>query len=244
MATYREIRTHREVRRPQISARHLADYMAASETVKRSIVRGCKYQPIARVIQHDEAKVAVSRFIRTGDAEALREEARQLRDRLTDSDFERDLYDHNADYIERFMSVADGLELPGGAEILAPGRAAPLELNGVRITVDIQFRLRRITRTNKVRVGAGMLRYAKGKALSPEVGAWQSAFLFGYLNAIGAEPGSDPERRLCVTIDAYTGAVYDAPGDSARRFANMDAACASIAERWDNIAPPANAVLD
>jgi hypothetical protein len=38
--------------------------MAASETAKRSIIRGCKYQAIARVIQHDEARLSVGKFIR------------------------------------------------------------------------------------------------------------------------------------------------------------------------------------
>ncbi len=47
-------KTHREVKSPQVNARYLADFMAASEVAKRSIIRGCKYQSIARVVQHDE----------------------------------------------------------------------------------------------------------------------------------------------------------------------------------------------
>ena len=107
-------KTHREVKEPQMSARYLADYMAATETAKRSIVRKCKYQAIARVVQHDEAKAIVSRFIRErkGDLAALAEEARRIRDRMADSDFDRDLYDHNADYIERFVSVYAACKLP------------------------------------------------------------------------------------------------------------------------------------
>jgi hypothetical protein len=36
---------------------------------------------------------------------------------------------------------------------------------------------------------------------------------------------------------------HEAPTDSVSRFKNMEAACASIAERWPNVAPPPNAVL-
>jgi hypothetical protein len=239
-----EQKTHREVKKPQISARYLADFMAASETAKRTIVRGCKYQPIARVVQHDEAKLTVSKFIRegNGDTSPLKQAAQRLRDRMADSDFDRDVLDHNADYIDRFAKACIFLDLPD-ADILAPGTAPALMLNGVRVTAEIHFRLRRLTKTNKIRVGAGMLRYAKGKRLPPIVAEWQSAFIFGYLGRIGTEDGAEVERNLCLTLDAFTCNAQPAPTDSVRRFQNMEAACATIAERWPNVAPPPNAVL-
>lgn len=239
-----EHKTHREVRSPQVSARYLADYMAASETAKRTIIRSCKFQPIARVIQHDEARLSVGKFIRAGrhDTELPLTDARRLRERMADTPFDRDLFDHNADYIERFVAVAANLQLPD-AEILSPGRNPPVDLRGVKITVDISFRLRRLTRTNDIRVGAGTLRYAKGTCLPPAVAAWQSAFLFGYLNLLDTEPSAPPEHKLCLTVDVYGGIAYQAPSDSVRRFQNMEAACATIAERWPNIPPPPDAAL-
>lgn len=35
-------------------------------------------------------------------------------------------------------------------------------------------------------------------------------------------------------IGAATGKFIEAPGDAVSRFANMEAACQSIAERWDS----------
>lgn len=239
-----EDKTHREAKHPQISARYLADYMAASETKRRTIVRGCKFIAIARVVQHDEAKAIVSKFIRERNPEpdTLRVDADRLRNRLTDSEFERDLYDHNADYIDRFAQVSSLLTLPA-AELLMPGKSPQIVLNGVKVTSEIHFRLRRVTRTNKVRVGAAMLRYAKRKPLPLSVAEWQSAFLYGLLADIGVEDGAEPERQLCLTVDAYSGTAYPAPTDSSRRYQNMAAACASIGERWPNIEPPPNARL-
>jgi hypothetical protein len=237
-------KTHREVKQPQISVRYLADYMAASEQVRRTIVRGCKYQPIVRVVQHDEARQAVGRFIRSGmsDPAALQSAAQRLRDRMADSDFERDVLDHNADYIDRFASVASKLELPN-AEILAPGPKVTVVLEGTKVTQEIQFRLRRVTKTNKVRVGAAALRYQKGKALAAEIGEWQSALLFGLLSLPGVADGADPELKLCLTVDAYAGACHAAPTNAVSRFNNAEAACATIAERWLNITPPPGAVI-
>ncbi|MGB5950577.1 MAG: hypothetical protein WBG82_14770 [Parvibaculum sp.] len=237
-------KTHREVKKPQISARFLADYMAASETAKRTIVRNCKYQPIARVIQHDEAKAIISKFIwqEEGDTATLHAKAKTIKDRMADSVFDRDLFDHNADYITRFANVWPLINLPE-AQYFFGGKGQHLTLNGVRVTTETHFRLRRITKTNKIKVGVGALRYQKGKALSPDVAEWQSAYLLGYLGRIGVEEGAAPEHKLCVTLDAYSGAVTVAPSDAVRRFQNMEAACASIAERWPAIEPPPKAVL-
>jgi len=59
----------------------LADYMAASEQRRRTIIRGCKYRPIARLVQHDKAKAAVAKFIRDGgeDEKYLIKRAKALR---------------------------------------------------------------------------------------------------------------------------------------------------------------------
>jgi hypothetical protein len=237
-------KTHRERKGPQISARDLAGYMAASEIAARTIVRNAKYQPIGRVIQHDEARRTVAKFIRDIETERgwLLEEAARLRDRMADSQFDRDLYDHNADYIARLAAVWPHLLLPS-AERSAPGQVPAIKLNDVRVTLDLHVRLHRPTKTNKVRIGGIMLRYAKGKALPAESANWQSALLFGYLSRTSVDPDASPEHKLCVTLDVYEGVCHPAPANSISRFKNMEAACASIAEQWPNIRPPTGAVL-
>jgi len=162
--------------------------------------------------------------------------------RTVDSPFDRDLFDHNADYIDRFAKVFPNFDLPD-AELLPPGNAPAVHINGVKVTSEIHFRLRRLTKTNEVRVGAGMLRYAKGKTLPPAVGEWQSAYLLGYLHATNDNEDEQPEDRLCITVDAQNGATHEAPGNSVTRMKNMMAACETIAERWPAIKPPKGAVL-
>jgi len=102
--------------------------------------------------------------------------------------------------------------------------------------------LRRTTKSNKVRIGAASLRYAKGKPLPPDVAAWQSAFLVGYIGQDASQDNAEPEGKLCLTIDAYSGVCHSAPTDAVRRFQNMKAACATIAESWSNMPPPIGAV--
>jgi hypothetical protein len=226
-----------------MGVRYLADYMAATDRGRRRIILNSKYRPIAKTIQHREARSTVSKFIRDGDKDIgwLQEESERLRGRLVDDDFERAVLDHNADYIGRFAVVANHVELPA-AELLPPGSSGATVLQGVRITIGLHFRLRRLTKTNKVREGAGMLRYAKGRRLALNVAAWQSAFILAYLRESAADQNIDPEGRLCLVIDAYAGVCHSAPGDSISRLHNMRAACASIAEQWPNVQPPPGAV--
>ena len=237
-----EKKTHREISSPQVNARHLAEYMAGSERAKRQIARNCRYQPLARVVQHHRAKAIVSKAIYEGNVNLAIEENR-IRNLLADSDFDRDVLDHNADYVARFALVDSGLDLPK-SELIAPsGGVSHIMINGVRVNVEINFRLRRLTRTNKIRVGIGALRYSKGRALSQPIAEWHTAFLHGFYCGTNSEEGAEVEAKLCVVVDAYAGKCYSAPTDARRRFLDMKAACESIAERWDNIAPPKNSVL-
>ena len=74
-------KTHTEVKQPQISIPRLADYMAASEQAKRTIAQSCKYRAIARVVQHDEAKAAISSHMLDGSkgVAGLKERAATIR---------------------------------------------------------------------------------------------------------------------------------------------------------------------
>lgn len=88
-----------------------------------------------------------------------------------------------------------------------------------------------------------MLRYAKSTALDPEIGNHQSALIFGYIKERPIADASEPEKALCITLDAYAGELYAAPGNSVYLCKEMAAACASIAERWPAVKPPPGAVV-
>ena len=99
------------------------------------------------------------------------------------------------------------------------------------------------TKNNQIKEGAAMLRYAKGAALSDSIGAWQSAFLLGYLRETSVDETVHPDAGLCLTIDAYAGVAHKAPTNSVSRYQNMKAACATIAEQWPNVKPPPKAIF-
>lgn len=238
-------KTHRAVKNPSLNHRFLADYMAASDRRKRTLIRDCKYKSLARQFQHQEAKAGIRQYLNAGEmdeVESIEALAEELRARTAFEQFERDLFDYNADYLDRFAKTFDPNGLP--AEMAAGPKYPAIDLNGVRVTFDVPVTFRRTMKgSNRVRFGGMTLRYEKGKALPEDVGLWQSALLFGYLSNHVDFNGAEPEQKLCTTLDVWTGKHTAAPGDSITRFRNAEAACATIAEQWPNIPPPENAQL-
>lgn len=237
--------THKLVKTPKVNGRYLSDYMVASEIRQRSIIRDCKYRKIARVIQHDRAKIFVTNFLKagSGDATELTDEGERLRNMMSDTDFERNTLDVNGDFLTAYGDVFAMDDFPKTAEIVDAPTDFKASLNGVEVNPDIRLGIQRVMRTNRLRTGLLTLRYAKGKPLDEEVGRYQSSVLFGIRKMIDDLDESAPEEKLCLTLDCASGKFIGAPTDATRRFQNVEAACASIAERWENIEPPEGAIF-
>ena len=237
-------KTHTLVNTPTVNIRYLADYMAASEQTKRTILRSCKYRPTARMIQHIEAKLAVTNYIKSGSSnpEELRDKAAQILNKLTVDEFEESTNLHNANYLKRFAEVSDLLNLPK-AELSHAGKAVTIPVNGVNVRFDPALTATRTTRTNKLKCGALMLRYQKAKPLPEATGRFQSAGALGLLRLQHEGDSVEPDATLCITVDGYTGEAHPAPTNSAYLFKEMQAACASISERWQAIPPPKGAIF-
>lgn len=237
--------THRLVKTPKVNSRYLSDYMVASERARRTIIRDCKYRKIARAIQHDRAKAFITNALRSGSlsTSALQEEGQRLHDMMSDTDFERDTLDINGDFLIAYGDAFSMETFPKTAEIADAPTEFQININGVDFNPDIRFGVQRVTRTNRLRTGLGTIRYAKNKPLDDETGAYQSSALFGCRKMLDVQDETAPEEKLCLTLDCATGRFIPAPTDATRRFQNMEAACATIAERWENIEPPENAVI-
>lgn len=238
-------KTHDLREKPGMSANRLADYMAASEQARRSILRACKFRPRARLIQHQDAKESISSWLSSGDSDVAALEARSemLRNGLQGSDFDNDVAEHNADYIDRFIEMMPSLPTKA-QEIGKAGKMPALDLGGFALSFTPDLILRRINRRNVPKLGVGFFRYAKGKPISSEACCWQGAISMGYLTTkLKQGLGDvDPEGDLCVTIDMWSGQSHAAPSNANYRFNEVRAACAGIVERWGQIAPPENAI--
>lgn len=235
--------THTERKACELRVRELADYMAASQQRRRTVLREVKFRPIARTLQHKEARTFLSNWLREGhgDTAALERQAERLRARMTTSDFEASQNNLSADYIQAFTAAFPAMGIPPCE--MQPATKGTLTLEGTKIVFNPDLLVTRTTKLNTRKLGAVFLRYAKGKELDQEAALFQSAFAFGYLGQAPFEENAKPELKLCMTIDGLSGRRNEAPTNAVYRFNEMTAACADIAERWPSIKPPPNAVL-
>lgn len=239
-------KTHSLREKPGMSASKLADYMAASEQARRSILRGCKYRPIARIVQHQAAKESIADSLSSGEFEQGTLEAKMeiLRNGLQGSDFDNEVAEHNADYIERFLETMP--KLPTRAkEVSKAGKMPALDLEGFSLSFYPDLILKRTNQRNVPKKGVVFFRYGKNRPISDEVGCWQSAISFGYLDTKLKQGLAeiDPEKEMCATLDIWSGKCHLAPGNAIYRFNEVKAACAGIVERWNMIAPPEGAIF-
>jgi len=87
------------------------------------------------------------------------------------------------------------------------------------------------------------LRYVKNKTLPADVAEIQSAAIYGCWRTLDVPKNGEAERVLCITLDAFTGKCHVAPTNAIYLFNEMNAACATLVERWPAIKPPKNAIL-
>lgn len=236
-------KTHREVKTPRLSDNKLADYMAASEQARRGILRSCKYQPRAAVIQHQDARKMIADSIVNGkfDPAALEKKIAMYEGKITDTEFEADVKQHNIDYMKSALEMgADGIK---GQDFARCKTQHKLDFNGTEISFFPDVLVARTNQRNNRKIGAINFRYSRSAKLSVKVAEWQSALIFGVLRDHPFEEESTPELALCQTYDGFNGKLYAAPSKSIYMYNEMQAACAAIAQQWPKIEPPANAVL-
>lgn len=147
-----EKKTHRAVVKPEIPVQYLADYMAASDQARRSIVQKSKYKSLARLFQHQIARKTISDHILDGNPLPgdLHDKAEDVRNLLADTEFDGLLHGYNADFVDAFASVSVQFDF-SGFEIVAPGQAENPTYNGTLVRFAPSLLTYRIERAQVTR---------------------------------------------------------------------------------------------
>jgi len=218
--------------------------MASSNQVRRGIVQKSKYKSLARVFQHQIARKTISDHILDGNPLLgdLKEKAEEIRNLLADTDFDAQLHSYNADFVEAFADVCVKFDL-SGFELVAPEKMAHPQYNGTTVKFRPSLLTYRTTKANTQKIGGIMYRYAKGTPVPTEAAEFQAAFMFGYFATTPFIAHAKPEDALYMVLDAFNGKTHISPAKAIYKFNEMKAVCGDIAEKWDNVPPPPNAII-
>lgn len=237
-------KTHRLVASPEITLPKLAEYMAASDQARRTILRNCKYASIARYMQHKIAKKTLASHIEEGNPLPgdLSDKAEQIRHMLADTDFEQQTFDQNADYVDAFGKASHSFDL-SGITLNATEQTFDKGFNGTLVKSRPDLLTSRTTQANTQKIGGGMFRFSKSGAVSADVAEFQAAFMFGYFGEHPFIEEAKPEAALSFVLCANSGSTYTTPNKPIYKYNEMKAVCSDIAEKWDNVEPPSGAAF-
>lgn len=230
---------------PRLSASQLADYLNAATPVGQlGILRQAKNPGLSRpiIIQYHLARRSISECLRDrGGINRIVANAitslEERRDDGTNGPLVRDDAQRCIDVIERFQMSANALDV-WEAEYREPRQPSPpMNINGVDVSVAadaIALDKRR------ERVGQAFIRCTIGSAgeaaenrraeANVTLATLAHMHTQQYLSDLG-----QPHPQASLVIDVSRENVFRAPANSARRIANIQAACAMIAAIWPTI---------
>ncbi len=223
---------------PQMSLMLLGEYMSASFSRKRTILREAKFPKDFIVPQYQPAQKAASCYLARGGGS---------REQLT-SDIDAMLAGSSK---SRWFQIRDKLCLQAVSCVLALESELKLEdldvtigndfrhrltLGGVTVSVYPDILLRGTDRKGPF-AGALKFRYGKTKAVTDAWGAASATILHLFAEQHLAGEEVRAERRHCRIIDVFAGKLFVAPESFKTRRKDIEAACWNIKNIWEHVLP-------
>lgn len=214
---------------PRISVSKLGEYLIAPPRRRRGIIRD-QYQPRdAIVARYREGRIALQNFLLGKlDESGLREEMRRIGNSPTNGEWATIEQRLSISAIDRFLDMADDVELEGDAFQL-PADRTRLVIAGVDISVrpDVVMVTDAGTRRG---YGAVKLVLTRSVPLTDVTAAYIGTALVRHLQE--QFPDGDIARDRCQVVDVMSGRIWKAPRAYKNKLADIEAGCEEIAQLW------------
>lgn len=221
--------------KPKISVNKLGEYLSATPSRRRQIVKDQKDPPACKTARYRDAREAIAEHIASGllDDRAALDTANALREDTGGSDFSVQDRLHSARAIDTFLSLRDGIKIgPLTAVRVAASSNDSLDVAGVRVVMRPDALL--LDPATRHVVGCVKLHFSRSQPLDGKSAAYVATALREHLERNLSAPGTvDPQR--CYVVDIGSGSVLCAPKANKRRLGDLGAACAEIRDRWVSV---------
>lgn len=238
-------------RKPRFPVLSLGEYMLADDGPRETMRRNMKYERISPTILYSKLQRGVASFLASPirDRKILERCRAELQ---SDQDTAKTLTAaENAKYalrsLEAFERSLNALPI-GGLELALPSRYDPLNIEGVKVSVQPTVLVSVARARGKSLRGAAIIDTAKGIEPKTEEGFRRATGAMGYsaflLHELVASQIVDDDVRSspehCMVFHAHRPELVVSDKNYKRDLRNVEAACRDIAARWANIDPPSS----
>ena len=214
---------------PRISVSKLGEYMGASPSRRRAIIRDQREPREVKILHCRQARTSVASFLFDPDHDP------KILNRAIDAERRQTPATkwQKQEIASNIEALQCGLDLSlaafsGARAERPPADRGAISLGGVKVVVRPDLLLR--DRDGRL-VGAAKLYFVKRIPLSKESGAFVATALRRLMElAYHAEP----RPELCLFVDVFAKKVHAAPHAFKKRMKDLHDACEEIAGRWAN----------
>lgn len=232
---------------PRLSANQLAEYLKASPTRRKGIIKDAKFPRTLIVAQYKGAREGIGKFICSPERDQgiLANAIIALTEREAKLDASDWTKDDSRRSIEAITTFHNSIQQLGINKLdcrpIVLGQPN-LSIGGVEISVSLDATTHRLV-SGEDRVGGIICLYSKASETSGTARADRCKvaavlalrFATEHLGYMG---NADP--KLCWALDVMDGKPYRAPDSYKMLLDNMAVSCEEVALRWGTITPPAD----
>jgi hypothetical protein len=228
---------------PKVSASLIAQYIKASPTRRKSIIRTAHFPKPDVVAQYDIARQGLVKFL-TDDTRNyqhlanVKDRLREREERPESSDWQKDDSRRSIETIEAFENGYNHMGFPK-LECHRPENLPLLDLWSTRIKVELAVITRKPTKLGPGPFGGAIFLFSTSRH-APEARIDQCKTIAGLIHVFCerhlAYLGT-PNRSLCLAVDVFAGRAIAAPESFVQKLDYIAVACEEIAARWDEVTP-------
>lgn len=216
---------------PRISLNKLGEYLDATVTRRRTIVKDQKKPPGAGIVtRYSHVTTALAEYFEDSNRSYLLGRIEKLKADKSGTEWQREDRQLSAEVLVKLIDLVEEIDLTGVRVISSPaGSPAAIQVKGVRVSVRPDF-LVVLEKDPEIVVGAIKLSHNKQHALQKMACECVATMLWRYLQQ--TFPAAKVDLKKCLSISTPLKLLVSAPKSYKARNEAMDAACEEIAARW------------
>jgi hypothetical protein len=228
---------------PQVSASQIAEYLDASPTRRKSIIRAARFPKRSVVAQYGKAREGLVNFLGDGARSSKHlavatDYLEKRKDRAGATDWLKRDSRQSIEALEAFQRAYNKLGFRAIDFRPVTGRLPALDEWATKVSVDLDLTIHVPVEASRDRIGGAILLFSRGEASGKariEQSRTIAAMVLKFCDRFMPERG-DPDKKLCFAVDVFGATAYQPAGQ--RKLDYVRDACDEIAVRWPTISAP------